>query len=374
MRRSRTAAQSGRRRGPPSPTDVRVPLNYRFAQDFEGTWDMTSTREIKELVAATRKLLRSRGYSARTRNAYGGWVERFLTASRNRRTEHLSRRDIEDYFSHLTDDRGLAPKTRNQASSALGFFFKEVLEREDLTSLPRARETRRVPVVLSHTQVKGVLDQLEGKYRLLAALMYGSGLRLTEAHRLRVKDIDMGLGQITVRDGKGGKDRWVMLPDRLAPSLQRQIDRVIALHREDRRRGAGWARLPYALAQKDPTAGYQAHWQFVFPATQWSKDPATNRLGRAHLSPSATQRKVKAAGRAARIPKPVTCHTLRRSFATQMLRAGYDVRTVQKLMGHRDVRTTMIYVEAVTDTGIGMRSPLDQSWDGDYPPSIVPED
>lgn len=260
------------------------------------------------------------------------------------------------------------------ASSALAFSFKEVLGRDDLSSLPRARETRRVPVVLSHRQVNRVLDQLEGKYPLLGSLMYGSGLRLSEAHRLRVKDIDFDLGQITVRDGKGGKDRWVMLPDRLAPSLRRQVDRAIALHRDDRRRGAGWARLPYALSRKDPTAGYQAHWQFVFPATQWSKDPATNRRGRAHLSPSATQRKVKAAARAARISKPVTCHTLRRSFATQMLRAGYDVRTVQKLMGHRDVRTTMIYVEAVTDAGIGMRSPLDQSWDGDYPSATGPRD
>lgn len=335
---------------------------------------MTSSREIRGLVGATCRLLRSRGYSVRTVTAYGRWVERFLRASRNRRVQQLSREDIEAYFSRLTDDEGLAPKTRNQASSALAFFFAEVLGRDDLTSLPRARETRRVPVVLSHRQVKRVLDQLEGKYRLLAALMYGSGLRLSEAHRLRVKDVDFDLGQITVHDGKGGKDRWVMLPDRLAPPLRRQVDRALALHRDDRRRGAGWARLPHAMARKAPTAGYQPHWQFVFPASQWSKDPATNRRGRAHLSPSATQRKVKKAAKAAGVSKPVTCHTLRRSFATQMLRAGYDVRTVQRLMGHRDVRTTMIYVEAVTDTGIGMRSPLDQSWDGDYPPSPVPAD
>jgi integrase len=193
--------------------------------------------------------------------------------------------------------------------------------------------------------------------------MYGSGLRLTEAHRLRVKDIDLDLMQITVREGKGGKDRWVMLPGRLVPELHRQVERVQKQHEDDRRRGAGWVVLPHALARKDPTAGYDLGWQFVFPASQWSVDPVTRRRGRYYLNPSAVQRAVKKAGKTCGIPKPVTCHTLRRTFATQMLRAGYDVRSVQRVMGHRDVRTTMIYIEAITDTGVGMRSPLDQ--DGD---------
>jgi len=260
----------------------------------------------------------------------------------------------------LAEHGRLAPKSRNQASSALSFFFREVLGRDELRHMPRAKEAKRVPSVLSHRQVMLVLGELSGKYKLLASLMYGAGLRLTEAHRLRIKDLDFDLLQITVRDGKGAKDRWVMLPDRLVPALHRQIDAVQALHAEDRRRGAGWAPLPHAMARKEPRAGYDIAWQFVFPASKWSADTATDRLGRAHLHPTAVQRAVKKAGKACRIPKPVTCHTLRRTFATQMLRAGYDVRTVQRIMGHRDVRTTMLYIEAITDTGITMRSPLDQ--------------
>jgi integron integrase len=259
----------------------------------------------------------------------------------------------------LTEASQLAPKSRNQAASALAFFFREVLGRDELRTLKRAKEPRRRPSVLSHRQVTLVLRELAGKYHLLASLMYGSGLRLSEAHRLRVKDIDFDLGQITVRDGKGAKDRWVMLPALVVPHLRRQIRSVARMHEQDRHRGGGWAALPYALARREPRAGYELAWQYVFPASRWSKDPTTQRIGRFHLNPSATQRQVKKAATAAGIPKPVTCHTLRRSFATQMLRAGYDVRTVQRIMGHRDVRTTMIYIEAITDTGITMRSPLD---------------
>jgi integron integrase len=273
----------------------------------------------------------------------------------------LARSDVERFLVELTEAGRLAPKSRNQATSALAFFFREVVARDELQAMPRAREPRRVPSVLSHRQAALVLDQMSGKYRLLGSLMYGAGLRLTEAHQLRVKDVDFDLMQITVRDGKGGKDRWVMLPERLAPDLRRQIDRVRAQHEADRLRGAGWVALPHALARKDPSAGFELAWQFVFPSSRWSRDPATGRTGRYHLDPTATQREIKRAARASGIPKPVTCHTLRRTFATQMLRAGYDVRTVQKVMGHRDVRTTMIYVEAITDAGIALRSPLDRT-------------
>jgi integron integrase len=259
----------------------------------------------------------------------------------------------------------MAPKSRNQATSALVFFFREVLGRDELRAMPRAKEPSRVPSVLSHRQVRLVLSQLSGKYRLLGSLMYGTGLRLTEAHRLRVKDVDFDLLQITVRDGKGAKDRWVMLSERRVPALRRQVARVKSRQEDDRSRGAGWAALPNALARKDPTAGYEVAWQFVFPASRWSRDPATGRKGHYHLNPSSMQRQVKKAAKASGIPKPVTCHTLRRSFATPMLRAGYDVRSVQKLMGHRDVRTTMTYVEAITDAGIGVRSPLDRPDDRD---------
>jgi integron integrase len=321
---------------------------------------MARDPQVERLLSDTLRILRVRSYSARTRDTYARWIELFLTVNRDRPPEQLTRADVERFISGLTDAKRLAPKSRNQASSALAFFFREVLGRDELRTMPRAKEPKRVPSVLSHRQTTLVLRALPGKYRLLCSLMYGGGLRLTEAHQLRIKDIDFDLLQITVRDGKGAKDRWVMLPERLVPHLRRQIDMVTRMHRDERRRGFGWAALPHALARKDPSAGYELGWQFLFPSSRRSQDPATERIGRHHLNPSATQREMKKAARAAGIPKPVTCHTLRRTFATQMLRAGYDVRTVQRLMGHRDVRTTMIYVEAITDTGITMRSPLDR--------------
>ncbi len=232
-------------------------------------------------------------------------------------------------------------------------------------SCDRGVTPQRIPTVLSHGQVRLVLGHLSGKYRLLGSLMYGTGARLTECHQLRVKDIDFDLLQIGIRDGKGAKDRWVMLPERLGPALRRQVSRVKEMHQEDRRRGGGWSQLPGALDRKDPRAGYDLAWQFLFPASRWSSDPATSREGRYHLNPTAMQRRMKEAARASGITKPVTCHTLRRSFATEMLRAGYDARSVQKLMGHKDIRTTMIYVQAITDAGLGMRSPLDRPEDGD---------
>lgn len=335
-------------------------MTARIARDVATWFRMASQREVDRLVTDARKILRVRSYSVRTQDIYARWIQRFLSANRSTRVDELSRSDVERFLAFLTDERRLAPKSRNQASSALVFFFREVLGRDELRAMPRAKESQRVPSVLSHRQVRLVLNQLSGKYRLLGSVMYGTGLRLTEAHQLRVKDIDFDLLQITVRDGKGAKDRWVMLPESLVPALRRQVDHVTTLHEDDRSKGAGWAALPHALARKSPTAGYDLAWQFVFPASRRSRDPATGRVGRYHLSPSATQRAVKKAAKTSGIPKPVSCHTLRRSFATQMLRAGYDVRSVQKLMGHRDVRTTMIYVEAITDAGIGIRSPLDQ--------------
>jgi len=321
---------------------------------------VASKREIDHWVAKTNRVLTVRSYSERSRDTYVGWIRRFLEFECPPEVDPLQRRNVDRFLDHLAGERGLAPKSRNQALSALNFFFREILGSEALASIKRAREPSRIPTVLSHRQVALVLKHLQGKYRLLGALMYGCGLRLTEAHQLRVKDIDFDLLQIAVRDGKGAKDRWVMLPDRLLPPLSRQVDRVQGLNDADRQRGAGWAQLPGALARKDPNAGYHIGWQFLFPASRWTKDPATQRRGRYHLSPTSMQRSIKRAAQAAGIRKPVTCHTLRRSFATQMLRAGYDVRSVQRLLGHSDVRTTMIYVQAVTEGGLHIRSPLDQ--------------
>jgi integron integrase len=288
------------------------------------------------------------------------WVLRFVRENRGRQASTLNRRDVESFLHQLMSRDRLAPKSRNQAASALAFFFREILGRDELATMPRAKEPQRAPSVLSHRQVGLVLEELSGKYRLLASLMYGTGLRLSEAHRLRLKDIDFDLYQIAVRDGKGAKDRWVMLPERLVPPLKSQERAVCTQHRKDVAAGAGWVALPHALDRKDKAAGFDAGWQYLFPSRRMSVDAATGRRGRLHLSPTAMQREIKKASRATGIIKPVTCHTLRRSFATQMLRAGYDARSVQRLMGHRDIRTTMLYVQAVTDAGIGMRSPLDR--------------
>ncbi len=339
--------------------------SHGLAPDRVGSFSMRQGPDAERALATTSRLLRQRGYRNRTIEVYVQWLRRFLCTHPDIPVEDLTRRHVEQFLSVLTDQRRLAPKSRNQAASALSFFFREVLGRDDLAGMPRAREPQRIPTVLSHGQVRLVLGHLSGKYRLLGSLMYGTGARLTECHQLRVKDIDFDLLQIAIRDGKGAKDRWVMLPERLGPALRRQVSRVKEMHQEDRRRGGGWSQLPGALDRKDPRAGYDLAWQFLFPASRWSSDPATSREGRYHLNPSAMQRRMKEAARASGITKPVTCHTLRRSFATEMLRAGYDARSVQKLMGHKDIRTTMIYVQAITDAGLGTRSPLDRPEDGD---------
>ena len=325
---------------------------------------MPSPNQIEDLVTRLRVTLRRRGYKTRTMDTYEGWVRRFARSVPWNRPEDLSPSKVKSFFDELTTRDHLAPRSRNQASSALAFFFREVLDRPDLADMPRARESRQIPSVLSHRQVRLVLRELSGKYRLMGALMYGTGVRITECHALRVKDVDFDLQQIFVRDGKGGHDRWVMLPEALVPALRRQVERVRRTHRADRRDGHGWVQLPGALERKDPKAGYRLGWQFLFPASRLTEDPVTGRLGRHHLHPSSMQRHIKAAATRSGIHKAVTCHTLRRSFATEMLRSGYDVRTVQRLMGHKDVRTTMIYVEAVSDTGIAMRSPLDRGDQG----------
>lgn len=338
---------------------------YGAARTHSGSLLMASGSHVEELLAKMRVVLMRRGYKARTIETYDRWVRRFAKACPWERTDEIDRARVEGFLSALTTRHNLAPKSRNQASSALAFFFREVLGRDDLAEMPRARESRRIPSVLSHRQVHLVLRELSGKYRLMGSLMYGTGLRVTECHQLRVKDVDFDLYQISVRDGKGGKDRWVMLPERIAPALRRQVERVRRIHQADLKEGNGWAQLPGALFRKDPEAGYRLGWQFLFPASRLTEDPLTERLGRHHLHPTAMQRQMKKAARTSGIQKAVSCHTLRRSFATEMIRAGYDARTVQRLMGHRDVRTTMIYVEAVSDTGVGMRSPLDRPATGD---------
>jgi integron integrase len=268
--------------------------------------------------------------------------------------------EVETFLTHLAVSQRVSASTQNQALNALVFLYRHVLE-IDLGQIGavRARRPCRLPVVLSPDEVMAVIDELDGPRRLMAQLMYGSGLRVSECCRLRVKDVDIERRQIVVRQTKGDKDRVVMLPEAARPAMIDQLARRRALHERDLRRGFGWVELPAAYARKDPGAAISLGWQFVFPSARRSPHAASGRTGRRHIHVSAVQRAVKEAARAAGISKRVTCHTLRHSFATHLLEAGCDIRTVQKLLGHRKLETTMIYTHVMETGPAGVRSPLD---------------
>jgi integron integrase len=316
--------------------------------------------QIESILERAERVMASREYSPRTRAAYRAWIDEFLRFHRCPYPDDLNRRHAEAFLEYLQAERQLAAKTRNQAASGIAFLYREILGNDAMDAVARPKGRRSVPVVLSVSEVAKVLGELRGRYWLIGALLYGTGMRLNECLNLRVKDLDFDLGQIAVREGKGGSHRLVPLPDHLRGALRRQVSRVERIRRVDRGRGAGWACLPGALHRKDPGAGYTLKWQFLFPASRVGIDPVTKRKGRHHLHATAVQRQVKDAVRAAQILKKATCHSLRHSFATQMLRDGCDIRTVQKLMGHADVRTTMIYLHATDQIGLGVRSPLDR--------------
>lgn len=273
----------------------------------------------------------------------------------------MSAPEVEAYLSFLANDKQVAASTQNQALSALLFLYKNVLDVDLpwLTEVERAKRTKRIPVVFSRTEVSRVLGLMQSTNKLIASLLYGSGLRLMEAVRLRVKDIDFEYQQIVVRDGKSRKDRMTMLPGLLVPALKDQLQWVELLHQKDLAAGFGAAKLPFALARKYPQAAHELAWQFLFPSNKRSKDPVDGTIRRHHKHPSSVQRSVKLAIRAAEIIKPASCHTFRHSFATHLLENGYDIRTVQELLGHADVRTTMIYTHVMMRGAAGVRSPLE---------------
>jgi integron integrase len=334
--------------------------------------------QIEELLERAERAMGSREYSRRTRSAYLAWLRQFLHFHRSPHPDTLERRHAEQFLEYLESKRNLAAKTRNQAASAIAFLYREILRSDAMSQVARPRNRKAVPVVLSRQEVARILSELSGKYWLVGALLYGTGMRLNECISLRVKDLDFDLGQIAVRDGKGGSNRLVPLPDHLREPLGRQVAHVRQLMRDDQRRGAGWAPLPGALHRKDPRAGYSLAWQYLFPASRVTKDAATGNKGRPHLHATAAQKQMKQAVQTARLLKPATCHSLRHSFATQMLRDGCDIRILQKLMGHADVRTTMIYLHATDQIGIGLRSPIDRLIDqsrqpADTPPHLRPD-
>ena len=317
---------------------------------------------VPQLLNALRRELRLLHYSIRTEQAYLAWTAEYLSFFEDRDPLHLGPHDVNTYLSHLATDREVASSTQNQALCAIVFFYKHVLDRDpgEFGEIAWSKKSPRLPAVLSTTETRGLLNQLMGKQRLMAELLYGTGMRLMELLRLRVKDVDFDRNLITVREGKGDKDRTALLPARLVEPLRRHLLEVKALHEQDLRDGYGTVHLPYALERKYPNAHRQWGWQYVFPAAHLSTDPRSGRVQRHHLGDDYLQRAVRAASRAARIDKPVHCHTLRHSFATHLLEAGTDLRTIQELLGHTDLNTTMIYTHIVRRGPYGVASPLDQ--------------
>lgn len=272
--------------------------------------------------------------------------------------------EVNQFLTHLANEADLGPSTQAQARAALLFLYREVLKKpldsdQASPSVVSGKKPRKVPVVLTREEVGLVLRAIKGRHHLVAALLYGSGLRLSEALRLRVGDVDLERREVVVRAGKGGRDRVSMIPDALVSRLNDRLTARRAQHEQDLSTGGGWAVLPHRLSRKSPRAGFQFAWQFIFPASRPSVDPKTGASGRYHLHPTSVQRAVRSAAMRSGVAKHVTCHTLRHSFATHLLEDGYDIRTIQELLGHRSVRTTMIYTHVLNRSDLGIRSPLD---------------
>lgn len=314
-----------------------------------------------KLLDRVRAALRTRHYSLRTEESYVAWVRRFVLFHGKRHPDVMGEPEINAFLSSLATDGRVAASTQNQALSALLFLYRHVLEKPfpEMTALVRARRPARLPVVLTRDDVRRVLACLGGEPRLVATLLYGSGLRLMEALRLRVKDLDLSRNEILVRDGKGQKDRVTMLPAALKPDLAAYLKTVRARHDAELSRGGGDVHLPDAIRIKYPGAAKSWAWQYVFPAGRESADPRSGEIRRHHLPETTVQRAVKRAVADAGVAKLASCHTLRHSFATHLLESGYDIRTIQELLGHRDVATTMIYTHVLNTGGRGVRSPLD---------------
>jgi integron integrase len=316
----------------------------------------------KRLREQLRDVARLRHLGLRTEETYWNWIKRFIFFHQKQHPRDLTCEHISQFLTHLAVDGHVAASTQNQALNALVFLYRQVLKIElpQLEGIVRAPQKRRLPVVLTREETEAVIARLTHTNRLIASLLYGSGLRLMEAIRLRVKDVDFARHEIIVRDGKGEQDRITMLPQSISKALELHLDGVKRLHEQGLKAGNGDVYLPYALARKYPNAGREFGWQYVFPAANLSNDPRSGKQRRHHVLELNIQRAVKRAVTAAGINKHATCHTFRHSFATHLLEGGYDIRTVQELLGHKDVRTTMIYTHVLNKGGRGVRSPLDQ--------------
>ncbi len=315
----------------------------------------------KKLLDLTRDVLRRKNYAYRTEQAYTSWIKRFILFHKKRHPQDMGAVEIESFLTHLAVERGVSPSTQNQALAAMKFLYEEVLHQaldEEILPAP-AKRTKHLPVVLSQREARAVIHQLSGINKLITQLLYGSGLRITECLRLRVQDLDFDRGEIVVRMGKGGKDRITVLPQSIIPDLKCHLEHVKLTHQSDLKEGFGTVYLPRGLARKYPNAAREWIWQYVFTSTGRSRDPRSGEIRRHHLSADVLRRCLQTASRKTGISKHVTPHIFRHSFATHLLENGYDIRTVQELLGHSDVSTTMIYTHVLNKGGKGVRSPLD---------------
>lgn len=323
---------------------------------------MVAGASAPRLLDEVRRVLRLKHYSLRTEVVYVAWIRRFILANGKRHPRDMSSAEVEGFLSSLAVHGKVAASTQNQALAALLFLYRCVLgvELPWLEGVTRAKRSQRVPTVLSREEIARILTRMEGRSWLLASLLYGTGMRIMEALRLRIKDVDFDRNEITIRQGKGAKDRRTMLPRTLVEPLRREIERARALHEADLLEGFGATWLPYALARKYPNAARDIGWQYVFPAAYRSHDPRDGVERRHHFADGILSRALKASCRDAGISKSVSAHTLRHSFATHLLESGYDIRTVQELLGHKDVATTQIYTHVLNRGGSGVLSPLDR--------------
>ena len=315
----------------------------------------------KRLLDQVRDQIRIKHYSIRTEQAYTSWIKRFILFHDKKHPKEMGKQEIEVFLSHLAQNLNVAASTQNQAFNALLFLYNQVLNQplDDKINAIRAKKPRRLPTVMTNEESMAVINALSGTNQLMAKLLYGSGLRLMECLRLRVKDVDYGMNQIMVRDGKGKIDRITVLPESVKPGLKEHLKRVKTIHENDLSQGYGRVYLPYALSRKYPNADREWGWQYVFPSKSLSKDPRTGNIRRHHIHENSLQKAVKKAVQLTNINKPISSHTFRHSFATHLLESGYDIRTVQELLGHKDVNTTMIYTHVLNKGGKAVRSPID---------------